>query len=186
MKTKKLLTFLLALVLLVQLFAPVGLIVYHKTLNRDIETKGDIYRIAVIVDFITEGVVYYDLVNAYYGYPSASITYFILYPDENGITKLSNPFSEKPLDDKPYIRCVNPNGFPYRCAYDTGIETLSYNERYLDPSRTDLYAPELLERQADITQNWYVELAVYRGGYTVLGIVDENGVPCEEILQQVL
>ena len=46
------------------------------------------------------------------------------------------------------------------------------------------------EKQAAVSQavaqNWYVELAVYRGGYTVLGIVNENGVPCEEILRQVL
>lgn len=113
-----------------------------------------------------------------------------LYSDENGITKLSNPFSEKPLDDKPYIRCVNRNEFPYRCAYDTGIETLSYDAWDYNLQRTDLYTQALLEQQAAVSQavaqNWYVELAVYRGGYTVLGIVNENGVPCEEILRQVL
>lgn len=186
MKQKKWLVPILVLVLLVQMLAPVGLILYHETLNRNIAEKGEIYRIAVSIDFISAGTVYYDLVDAHYGYSSASTTYFILYTDENGVTTLSDAFSEKPLDDEPYIRCVNPNEFPYRRAYETGITSLSYEERHLDPQRTDLYAPELLERQANITQNWYLELAVYQGGYAVRGIVNENGVPCEQILPQIL
>lgn len=186
MKQKKWLIPILALVLLVQMLAPVGLILYHQNLNRNIAEKGEVYRIAVTIDLITEGVVYYNLVNTYYGYPHTSTTYFILNTDKNGVTTLSNPLSEKPLGDKPYIRCVNPNEFPYSCAYETGIESLSYTERYLDPSRTDLYVPELLERQANITQNWYLELAVYQGGYAVRGIYDKDGVPCEQALRALL
>lgn len=46
MKQKKWRIPILVLVLLVQLLAPVGLITYHRQLNRNIETKGEIYRIA--------------------------------------------------------------------------------------------------------------------------------------------
>ncbi|MGN0572135.1 MAG: hypothetical protein ACI4K9_08145 [Candidatus Fimenecus sp.] len=188
MKQKKRLIPILVLVLLVQLLAPVGLIIYHNSLNRDIQTQGDIYRIEIEIHSINAGTVYYSPINFYIGYSEKPGTaYCTIHTNENGISGLDTPTAKKPSGDTPYIRCVNPNTFPYHCVYETGIQSLSYTDRKIDPTRTDLYAPSLIAQQAAFAEkDWYLELAVYRGNYTVLGIVDENGVPCEQVLQQIL
>lgn len=187
MKQKKWRIPILVLVLLVQLLAPVGLITYHRQLNRNIETKGEIYRIAVSITRVCDGNLYYDLVDSFIMHYDTSTVYFILDTDENGITHLSNSLSEKPPADMPYIRCVNQNTFPFFCNYPIEDTSLDYSGVKINLNRLDLYSPELIAQQLAVAQKeWYLELSVYKGIYTVRGIFDENGVPCEEILRQVL
>ncbi|MGN0568997.1 MAG: hypothetical protein ACI4N4_00655 [Candidatus Fimenecus sp.] len=187
MKQKKWLIPILALVLLVQILAPVGLILYHKNLNRDISEKGEIYRVAVSIESVYDGSVRYDFVDFYNPYSvNNSTAYFVLETDDNGMTSLSESLYEKPNEDIPYIRCVNTDAFPYNRTYLIEDTNLYYAGALIDISRTDLFAPELIAKQTVALQKWYLELSVYNGNFIVRGIFDENGTPCEQALKELL
>lgn len=178
MKQKKWLIPILVLVLLLQVLAPVGLIAYHNKVNRDLEQKGEIYRIPVSINSINYGDVYYRIKDFHFKYPEKLPAYFVLYTDVDGITYFNDLTYKKPSDDMPYIRFADTDLFPYSCMCQIEDTDLEYMRRYFyyDEDDNDLVSK----------QNWYLELTVYKGHYTIHGIVDEDGMPCEQLLNALL
>lgn len=178
MKQRKWLIPVLVLVLLVQMLAPVGLIGYQHKANRDLEQKGKIYRIPVSINSIYYGDIYYHIKDFHFKYPEKLPAYFILYTDVDGITYFNDLTYKKPSGDTPYIRFADTDLFPYSCMCQIEDTDLEYLRRY----------PYSDENDDDLVyhQNWFLELTVYKGNYTIHGIVDDEGTPCEQLLSALL
>lgn len=186
MKQKKWLIPILALVLLVQMLAPVGLILYHENLNRQIDAQGAQYRVAVIIDSVYEGTVQYSFTDTYLFYSGGGTTYIALDTDENGITQLRNCYDKQPPTDIPYIRCVNRNAFPYKRTVSIADKSIVYNSE----PQIFIYSAEK-EKEMSIYRavsehEWFLHISVYKGNCTVRGIYDKDGVPCEQALRALL
>lgn len=179
MKRKKWLIPILTLVLLVQILAPVGLIVYHKNIDLNLHQKGEKYLFAIQIYYIGNGMVNYNFTDFHVGALGKSPAYFVIYTDENGVACLDKPIHEKPSEGTPYIRCTDTESFPYERTYETGDTDLMYVKTggiFHSDENIDLVA----------LKNWFLEVSVYKGNYAVLGIVDENGTPCEQALKELL
>ena len=186
MKQKKWLIPILSLVLLVQMLAPAGLILYHENLNRQIDSQGTQYRIPVLIDAVYEGTVQYSFVDTYLFYSGGGANYIALDTDGNGVTQLYNCYDEQPPTDIPYIRCVNRNAFPYKRTVSIADKSLVYSSepRFFDYSAEK--EQEMAIYRAVSYHEWFLHIAVYKGNCTVRGIYDKDGVPCEQALLALL
>ncbi len=192
---QKILSICLIIVLLLQLSAPVGLIVYAKKSEKNMQENGALYKMEITILSIYEGVMRYDFTDIgtaatlyeHYFSPSNKRMYLLLETDENGQAFFRENTLEKPSGDIPYIQ-VDAERFNALTQYDVPETVPSYSQwRHITEANAYLYEESTIENWDPVAaQKWYLYLRVYNGRFTVEEITDAYGNPVETRLPELV
>lgn len=170
---RKLLFSALCAVIVLQLAAVAGFIVYYESLDSKIETQGTEYRFRVVLDSVLpDGSILFsteqDLNSFYYYYyhNGQNAKVVMLKAGEDGFTEFGD-MSDSVPNEGAYILLDRPNMFPNENEYASG------NTNLYDPLHDSFgiyYEPYWDQETTTRQPEAYVTVRVYRGHAAITGM----------------